>query len=137
MADRAVDPTPLPRERSTGEIIRDILADIQNIIHAEIRLARAELAEKAQRAGRAGGLLGAAAFAGLFAGACFVVTCIAALAVVMPVWLAALIMGICISCLALGLYVGGRHRLQRVDLVPQRTVQTIRDDVQWAKQRTR
>ncbi len=136
MAERAIDPT-LPRERSTGELIRDIVGDVRNVIQAEVRLAKAELGEKAQRAGRGAALLGGAAAAGFFAGACFIVTCIAALALAMPVWLAALIMGVCLSCVALGMYVGGSHRLRRMDLVPQRTVQTIRDDVQWAKQRTK
>jgi hypothetical protein len=31
----------------------------------------------------------------------------------------------------------GRDRLKKADLVPRRTVETIDDDVEWAKERVR
>ncbi len=124
-------------ERSMSEILRDSLTDVQNILRAEIRLAKAEMKETAQQAGPAGGLLGGAAVCGLFAGACLVVTCIAALALAMPVWLAALIMGVCLGCAAWAMFIGGRNRMKQVNPVPQRTVETLKDDVEWAKHRTK
>jgi hypothetical protein len=117
------------------EIIGDILQDVGRIVQAEIRLARTELSEKASRAGRAAGILGAAAVTGLLAGACFITACIAALALAMPVWLAALIMGILLAFAAAGAYAVGRTRLSDIDPEPERTVQTMRDNIEWAKQR--
>jgi|SRR5579871_1985842 len=122
--------------RSTGELFRDIVTDLQEMIHTEIRLGKAELAEKAKQAGQAGGMFGGAAVCGLMAGGCFVVTCIAALATAMPVWLAALLMGVLLTCTAWAMYLGGRVRWRRVNPAPERTVQTLRDDVAWAKHRT-
>ena len=124
-------------ERSAGQIIRDIVNDVQEVIRGEIRLAKAELTETARQAGRAAGMFGGAAVCGLFAGACFVVTCIAALALAMPVWLAALIMGICLASAGFAMFLGGRAQMRQVDPVPRRTVQTLKDDVEWAKHQTK
>jgi hypothetical protein len=122
--------------RTPTDLVRNILQDVGRIIRAEVRLARAELVEKAQKAGKAGGFMGGAAVAGLLAAASLVTACIAALALVMAVWLAALIMGVLLGMAAGGAFLMGRKRLKTVDPVPQRTVQTLKDDVEWAKQRT-
>lgn len=124
-------------EHSMGEIIRDLISDVQHIVRAEMRLAKAEVKEKAQQAGQAGGMFGGAAVCGLFAGACLVVTCIAALALAMPVWLAALIMAVCLGCAAWAMFLGGRNRMKQVNPVPERTVESLKEDVEWAKHRTR
>jgi hypothetical protein len=118
-----------------GEIVQDILRDIQNMIRGEIRLARAELGEKARHAGKAGGMLGAAVLCGLLAAGCFVAACIAALALAMPIWVAALIMTVLLAAIGGACFAAGRTRLRQVDPVPRQTVQTLKDDVEWAKHR--
>jgi Flp pilus assembly protein TadB len=138
MAERSVtQPQEMRDTRSLGGIVQDILRDVQEVMRSEVRLARAEMTEKARQAGKAGGMLGGAAVAGLMAAACLVVAAIAALALAMPVWLAALIMAVLLGSIGAAAYAGGRARLRRVKPVPERTVQTIKDDVEWAKQRTR
>lgn len=119
-----------------SSIVRDVLHDVSRIIRAEIQLARTELSEKGARAGRAAAVLAAAAVTGLLAVACFVTTCIAAMTLIMPLWLAALFMGILLSLASGGAYAMGRSRLEQVDLKPEQTVETLKEDVQWAKQRT-
>ena len=82
-------------------------------------------------------VIAVAAAAGLLAGGCFATACIAALALVMPVWLAGLIMGILFGAVAGVAFVIGRKRLEDVEIVPQQTVQTVKDDIEWAKQRNK
>jgi hypothetical protein len=123
-------------QRSVGQLFGDVVRDIQNIMRAEIRLARTEFSEKAKRAGKASGMLGIAGVTGGLAAACFVTACIAALALVMAVWLSALVVGIVLGLVAAGSFVTGRNRLRRVDPVPQRTIETLKDDIEWAKHRT-
>jgi nitrate/nitrite transporter NarK len=106
-------------------------------MRSELRLARTEMMDKAKQAGKAGGMLGVAAVAALMALACLVTAGIAAMALAMPLWLAALIMCVFLVCIGGAAYAGGRARLRRVKPVPERTVQTIKDDVQWAKQQTK
>ncbi|HEY1340522.1 MAG TPA: phage holin family protein [Bryobacteraceae bacterium] len=135
MADRSavIHHTDLEEGRSLAAIVQDVLRDLQNMMRAEIRLARAEMAEKAQRAGSAAGLFGAAAVCGLLAAAAFVTTCIAALALVMPVWLAALLMCLFLVMIGGACYAGGRSRWKQTDLAPRQTVDTLKEDVEWAK----
>ena len=123
-------------ERSAGEIMQDVVRDVGEVVRGEVRLAKAEMTETARNAGKAGGFFGGAAVAGLMATASLVLAGIAGLALVMPLWLAALIMGVLLACIGGAAYAGGRSKLKEVHPVPEKTVQTIKDDVQWAKHRT-
>jgi len=119
-----------------SDIVRAVLDDVSRIVRGEIRLARIEIREIGRRSGGALLLLGVAAVAGLLAAACFVTTCIAALALAMPVWLAALLVGIVLGLAGGGLYAAGRKRFANVDVVPQQTVDSMRGNIQWLKQRS-
>jgi len=137
MADRAeiIRENELPPARSTGEIVRNIARDFEDMVRGELRLARAELAEKGQRAASAAGLLGGAAVGGLLAAACLVLTCIALLDYVLPLWASALIMAGLVGSIAGICFVVARQRLKRIHAVPERTVRSIKDSAEWANQR--
>jgi len=123
--------------RSTGDIMQDVVRDIGDIVRAELRLARAEVGEKASNAGKAAGMMGGAAVAGLLGGMALVATCIAVLATMMPVWLASLIMTAVLLIAAGCLYLLGRTKLKNVNPKPERTVETLKDDIEWAKHHAR
>jgi uncharacterized membrane protein YqjE len=123
-------------ERSTGEIMQDVVRDVGEVVRGEVRLAKAELSEKAAKAGKAAGMFGGAALCGIMAFASLVLAGIAALALAMPLWLAALLMGVFLVCIAAAAYAGGRAKMKDIDPVPERTVQTVKDDIEWAKHRT-
>jgi hypothetical protein len=120
-------------ERSMGDIMQDVVRDFGDIVRAEIRLAKAEVGENAKKAGSAAGMFGGAAVCGLLGGMALVATCIAALALFMPVWLGALIMTVVLLCGGGAMYFAGRSKLRNVNAVPERTAQTIKDDIEWAK----
>ena len=123
-------------ERSAGEIMQDVVRDVGEVVRGEVRLAKAELSEKASQAGKAGGFFGAAALFGMMGFACMVLAAVAGLALLMPVWLSALIVSIVLVCGGAAAYAGGKAKMKEVSPVPERTVQTIKDDIQWAKHRT-
>jgi len=123
-------------ERSAGEIMQDVVRGVGDVVRGEVRLARAEVAETARNAGKAAGFLVGAAVCGLMGIASMVAAGIAGLALLMPLWAAALIMGVLLACIGGAMYAGGRAKLKEVHAVPEKTVQTIKDDVQWAKHRT-
>lgn len=133
----ALNTTQTPESRSLSEIVQDILTDIQNIIRAEVRLARTELNEKAQKIRLAAGLFGAAAVLGLMGAFCLLAASVAALELVMPFWLSALVMGIALVALGAGAYIAARNRFVRIDPVPRHTLDTVKEDIEWAKQRTK
>jgi hypothetical protein len=56
----------------------------------------------------------------------------------MPAWLAALLVAVVYGVIAAVLALRGRDRVkQATPLVPQQTIETVKEDVQWAKNQTR
>ena len=123
------------QSRSTIEIVQDILNNIGELIRSEIRLAKTELKEEAAQAGKAGGLFAAAGLVAFYGGAALVAACIIALAMVMPLWFAALIMAIVLVIAAGILFATAREKWKAIK-PPERTLETLKDDVKWVKQRT-
>ncbi len=133
-AGRAREPEPLSG-RSPLEIIRDIANNIQAIVRAEIELARAEVMEKVRHAGKAGILIAAGAVVGLY-GAAFLLVCVYnALSLGTPPWLSALVIGVVLVVTAAVLYAAGRRKFQQLNPVPSRTVDSVREDVAWLRDR--
>jgi hypothetical protein len=123
-------------DRSAGEIVQDVMRDVGEVVRGEVRLAKAEFREKASQAGKAGGFFGAAALCGVMGFACLTLAGVAGLALFVPVWASALIVSVFLLIVAGGAYFGGKSKMQDVTPVPEKTVQTIKDDIQWAKHRT-
>jgi Flp pilus assembly protein TadB len=123
-------------QRPVSEILRDVVHDVQDLFRSEVRLAKAEVSEQVDRAKSAGGKFGAAAITGLFAGMCLIAACIALLALTLPVWAAALIMAAILGGVAAYLYSRARAGMRRFHAMPEETIETLRDDVRWLKQRT-
>jgi|GEM_PF-6867258 uncharacterized membrane protein YqjE len=119
--------------RPVGEIASNIVENVQDIVHLEARLAVAEVKEKARQSALALLLLSAAAGAGFLGAACLVTTCIVAMAIVLPLWLSALLTGILLLFGAGLAYLLGRLALEKVDLVPRRTLETLKEDLDWIK----
>jgi uncharacterized membrane protein YqjE len=119
------------REESTGELVRDLITESQNLAREEFRLAKAELREEAKAAGKASSAVGAGgaiAYAGFLALTC---CAIALLATLMPVWAAALIVGALVLLLGGVIAMGGISRLKALNPKPEQTTQTLKEDREW------
>jgi Putative Actinobacterial Holin-X, holin superfamily III len=126
------------RERSVPELVRQLSEETSTLVRQEIDLAKAELAGKARRVGVGAGALGAAAVVALYAVAAASVAVIAALALVMPVWGAAVVVAGFDAILAGALGLTGRRRLTAaMPPTPEATVDTVKEDVRWARNRWR
>lgn len=120
-------------ERSIGEILKEIVANTQDLIRTEIRLAKIELSEEGKKAIQASAMLVFGAVCGLLAFAFLCVTAMFALELVMPAWAAALVVGLILCILtAAGVFIG-RGRLKALK-APAKTMQTMKEDVQWMKE---
>ena len=124
-------------ERSAAAILQDVVGDLQDIVHSEIRLVKAEAAEKTRQVSKGGAMFGAAAVAGLLGGMAMVAAIVAALALWLPVWGAALAVAVLLGVAALVLYISGRSKMASFTPVPEQTVETIKEDVEWVKHRTK
>jgi hypothetical protein len=123
--------------RTFGDVVEDLLRNLQEIVRAEVRLAKSEIQKEAEKARVAAALIGVGAVLGLSALAMVLVAAVAALAEIMPVWAAALVMGVVLVAGAGVLLSMGIKRLRDVNAVPQRTMDHLKGDIQWVKQHAR
>ena len=122
--------------RSIPEILQDVLTNIQDIVRAEVRLAKAELGEELNRARSGGLLIGVGAVAAMFSALFLLLACVYALGLVVPNWAAALIVAAAVGVAAavtLGL---GLKRLKTIQAAPK-TAASLKENVQWARQLTK
>ena len=121
-------------QRSMPEILEDIASNLTQIVRAEFRLAKTELKEGAEKVAGPGAALGAGVALAFYGLGFLFLAAVYALSLVMAGWLAALIVG-GVLVLAAGILIGaGSAKLRRVNLTPDETMQTLEEDVQWAKQ---
>jgi Putative Actinobacterial Holin-X, holin superfamily III len=125
-------------EPSLGQLFGDLTRQLTTLIRQEIDLARTEMTAKVGSTARDSALMavgGALIYASIFA---LMATVILGLidAGVTP-WLAALIVGVIVAAIGGGLIMVGRNRLASGELAPKRTLETLRDDADWAKERAK
>ena len=126
------------RERSLPELLQRLSAETSQLVHEELELAKAELSQKGRQAGAGAGLFGGAAAIGLLALAALTTCFILALANAIPAWLAALIVAVVYAAIAAVLAAQGRTRVKRaMPPVPEQTMQSVKEDAQWARTQTR
>ncbi|MCR6631080.1 MAG: phage holin family protein [Magnetospirillum sp.] len=124
-------------DRPLTSLFNKLTQDTASLFHQEIRLARAELSDKARQAGRGateiaiGGVLLLLALGALTAAG------ILALALVVQPWLAALIVGVAVGLVGVVVLVRGLDNVRTNNLTPRRTMDSLRDNTRWAKEQIR
>jgi uncharacterized membrane protein YqjE len=125
------------RERPIGELLKELANETTTLVRQELDLAKAEMREKAGKAGPGVGMWGAAGAVALLAAGSLTAFLILALDGAMPNWLAALIVGLVYAAIAAVLYVTGKRRVEEAGSpVPEKTIESVKEDVQWAKHPT-
>jgi hypothetical protein len=133
-----VEPIVAPaKDQGVGSLFAALAREASRLIRQEMALARTEMIERLGQAGAGaaslalGGLVLFAGLLGLMAAA------VLALALVLPAWAAALIVGGIVFLAGIALLLKGRHDLAARNLVPRRTVRSLREDAAWAKEQMR
>ncbi|MFF7333506.1 phage holin family protein [Streptomyces sp. NPDC090306] len=129
-------PGPVPGDPSLGDLISDISDDLSQLVRNEIALAKAELKQESVKAGKAGGMLAGAGYAGHIVVLFVSLTALFALDAGMDLAWAALIVTAVWAIAAAVLYVNGRKRLRAVSMKPDQTVETLKEDAAWARKPT-
>jgi hypothetical protein len=132
------DAQPALRDQSISELVKDLATETSTLVRQEIDLAKAEMTDRGKRAGKGVGMLAAGAVVALLAFGALTAGLIAALDLAMPTWLAALIVTVVYGAIAAVLVQIGRKKVQEAaPPVPEETIESVKEDVQWAKTRTR
>jgi uncharacterized membrane protein YqjE len=124
------------RDRGIGELVKDLASQTSTLVRQEIQLAQAEVTEKGKVAGKGAGMLAGAAVAGLLALGALTAALIALLDKAMAIWVAALIVMALWAIVAAVLAKAGQKALQRATPPAPQTVETVKEDIQWAKTQT-
>jgi uncharacterized membrane protein YqjE len=129
------DPTqPLEPDQSLGDLLGRVSHDFSDLVSTQVELAKVEIKEEIASAGRGAGLLGGGAFCAYLAVVLLSFAAAWGLSEVVPEGVAFLIVGAAYAVAAAVLLPRGKERLTRVHPVPERTAETVKEDVQWARE---
>ena len=122
-------------ERSLGDLFSDLSRETTTLVRQEVQLAKAELTQSATEAARGIGMLvagGVVAYAGLF----FLLLAIVfgLIEAGWDAWLSALVVGLVVVAIGAILVLRARESLKPANLAPRRTIETLKEDQEWAKE---
>ena len=122
-------------ERSLGDLFSDLSRETTTLVRQEVQLAKAELTQSATEAARGIGMLvagGAVAYAGLL----FLLLAIVfgLIEAGWDAWVSALAVGLVVVAIGAVLVLRARESLKPANLAPRRTVETLKEDQEWAKE---
>jgi uncharacterized membrane protein YqjE len=125
----------IPADARLMDLVGRMSSDVTHIVRAELELAKVEIKDEVARTALGAGLLSGTALAGYFVLLMLSFAAAFGLAEIMAAGWAFLIVGLFYGVVAGTLFVLGRKKLATVTLVPKKTVQTLREDLSWLKQR--
>jgi MFS family permease len=123
-------------DSSLADLARQLSNQTTELVHHEVELAKAELRVKGKRAGVGAGMFGGAGALGLYALGALTAAIIAGIAEALPVWASALIVAALYGAVAGILALRGKNKVQEATPpLPEETVQSVKEDVRYTKQR--
>lgn len=124
------------REQPIGDVARDLTRDLSLLVRQEVELAKSEMTQKGRVAAPGLGMIGAAGVVGLMAAGAMTAFAVIVLAIFLPDWLSALVVGAVLAAVAYGLAMRGKERVEQAGSpMPEQTIETVKEDVEWAKTR--
>jgi hypothetical protein len=124
------------RERPIAEVAKDLTSDLSLLVRQEIELAKTEMAQKGRTAAPGLGMFGGAGVVALCAAGAMTAFLVLVFSLFLPEWAAALIVGAVLAAVAYVLVRQGKERVTDAGKpVPEQTIETVKEDVEWAKTR--
>jgi VIT1/CCC1 family predicted Fe2+/Mn2+ transporter len=124
------------RERPLGEVAKQLTGDLSLLVRQEIELAKAEMAQKGRTAAPGLGMVGGAGVVALCAAGALTAFLVLVCSLFLPDWAAALLVGAVLAAVAFVLIKQGKERVAEAGKpLPEQTIETVKEDVEWAKTR--
>lgn len=120
-------------DRSLQQLWSDMTSEAATLVRKELELAKVETKDSLSRASKAGVMFGATGVVALLALQLLSFAAAWGLAAVLPTGLAFLVVGVVYVAIAAVLFSQARKRAAEVKLVPEQTVETLKEDVRWAR----
>jgi len=125
------------RERPLGEVAKELTSDLSLLVRQEIQLARAEVTQQGRSLVPGIAMFAGAAVLGLCALGALTAFLVLLFSLFLDSWLAALIVVALLAAVAFVLVRQGKERVAQATRRPplEETIETVKEDVQWAKTR--
>ena len=120
-------------ERTVGQLVGEIGGDLSRLFRQEVELAKTEIRDEAAKAGKAAGMFGGAGVAGWMSALFLSLAVVWALDSVMDAGWAAFIVAVLWGIAGAVLFAAGKNKAREINPVPEQTVQTLKEDAQWAR----
>jgi uncharacterized membrane protein YqjE len=124
-------------DRSISEILQDVIHNFQSIVRSEVRLAKTEVRDEITKAKPAVLLFAIGALSGAFSALFLLLTMMYALALALPLWASALIVAVVLSIVAALTLNAGQKQMARVHPLPDKTIASMKENAEWARQQTK
>lgn len=125
-------------DKSLGELVATATRDLSLLVHQEVELAKAEIKRDVAAAGKGAGLFGGAGFAGLFALIFLSISAAYGISWLgVPLGWAFFVVGALYAIAAGVLALSGKKKISQMSPPAEKTIETLKDDVEWAKHPTR
>lgn len=120
--------------RSLGQIVKELTADISTLFRSEIALLKLEVKDTVTKLGGGAAMFAGAAFVALFGTAfLFVTITLGLVALGVPAWVSSLIVTVVLFVVAGVLAMMGKKKFSQVNFVPSESVQQLKADVDAIK----
>jgi Flp pilus assembly protein TadB len=117
--------------RPVKELVSEFLEQGRRLVRAEVQLARAEVRDELKKTTAGAGMTAAGGVVALLGAFTFAAFLVIALAGVMPLWASALLVAVVLLAGGGGIVWLGLQRFKDVH-GPKKTIQTLKEDSQWA-----
>jgi uncharacterized membrane protein YqjE len=124
-------------ERTLREVINHIAGNIQEIIGSEFQLAKTEIKDGISKTSTPAATLGVGLVISFFALGFLLLAAVYALSIVMAAWLAALFVGATLAMASIALISSGVRKLKRINVVLEKTADSLKENMQWARNQIR
>jgi hypothetical protein len=133
-----------PNDHSLPSLLRELRDETTTLVRQEVALAKAEMSEKASKLGRNAAFMAIGGIV-LYTGLIFVLLAFrdllmsglvnAGVTLGTATWLSSIIIGLIVAIIGAALLAKGKKAISQEGLAPEKTIETLREDQQWAKQR--
>ena len=124
-------------DRSVSDVLQDILRNVQDILRSEVRLAKAEIRQEATHAASSALWVTVGVVGALIAWTFLLWAAVYALATILPMWAATLVIAVAMAGAGSVLIAAGLRRFTRITPMPERTMESLKENLEWMKQPTK
>jgi len=132
-----VNSPPYNSEPTLAQLVSELVSDAKQLLRQEVALAKHEIQEEIRKTKVAVVSLGAGIGIAALGGLLLIIMLVHLLNALteLPLWACyGIVGGICALVGIVLLYLG-KKQMTRIDMVPQQTVETMRENVRWIKEK--